>query len=81
METSKIIDSDGHVQERDTDIRPHMEEPYCNRRGSLLPNDEWDSSMYGKLGDEGQRRGDAAARHGQKRPSTPLSFSRPALFT
>lgn len=50
METAKIIDSDGHVQERDADIRPHMEEPYCNRRGSLLPNDEWDSSMYGMLG-------------------------------
>ena len=50
METAKIIDSDGHVQERDTDIRPHLEEPFCDRRGSLLPNDEWDSSMYGKLG-------------------------------
>lgn len=50
METERIIDSDGHVQERDSDIRPHLEEPYGNRRGSLLPNDEWDSSMYGKLG-------------------------------
>jgi len=31
MDTHRVIDSDGHVQERDTDIRPHLEEPYCNR--------------------------------------------------
>jgi predicted TIM-barrel fold metal-dependent hydrolase len=50
MATLRVIDSDGHVQERDADIRPHLEEPYCKRRGSLLPGDEWDSSMYGTLG-------------------------------
>jgi predicted TIM-barrel fold metal-dependent hydrolase len=27
-----------------------MEEPYCRRQGSLVPGDEWDASMYGKLG-------------------------------
>ncbi|MEE9549317.1 MAG: amidohydrolase family protein [Candidatus Binatia bacterium] len=50
MQDAKIIDADGHVRDRDADIRTHMEEPYCRRKGSLLPNDEWDSSMYGKLG-------------------------------
>ncbi len=50
MHNEKIIDADGHVRDRDADIRAHMEEPYCRRKGSLLPNDEWDSSMYGKLG-------------------------------
>ncbi len=50
MHNEKIIDADGHVRDRDADIRSHMEEPYCRRKGSLLPNDEWDSSMYGKLG-------------------------------
>jgi predicted TIM-barrel fold metal-dependent hydrolase len=50
MENAKIIDADGHVRDRDSDIRAHMEEPYCKRGGSLLPVDEWDSSMYGKLG-------------------------------
>jgi hypothetical protein len=50
MEPLRVIDSDGHVQEHDADVRPHMEEPYCKRRGSLLPSDEWDSSMYGALG-------------------------------
>ncbi len=50
MQDAKIIDADGHVRDRDADIRAHMEEPYCKRKGSLLPNDEWDSSMYGKLG-------------------------------
>ena len=49
MENAKIIDADGHVRDRDADIRAHMEEPYCKRGGPLLPADEWDSSMYGKL--------------------------------
>ncbi|MGH7843788.1 MAG: amidohydrolase family protein [Candidatus Binatia bacterium] len=49
MDNPKIIDADGHVRDRDADIRAHMEEPYCRRRGTLLPQDEWDSSMYGKL--------------------------------
>ncbi|MPZ77321.1 MAG: amidohydrolase family protein [Deltaproteobacteria bacterium] len=46
----EIIDADGHVRDRDADIRKFMAEPYCRRRGGLLPNDVWDSSMYGKLG-------------------------------
>jgi predicted TIM-barrel fold metal-dependent hydrolase len=50
MVTAKIIDADGHVRDRDADIRAFMEEPYSRRQGSLIPNDEWDSSMYGKLG-------------------------------
>lgn len=50
MDNAKVIDADGHVRDRDADIRAHMEEPYCRRQGSLLPHDEWDSSMYGKLG-------------------------------
>jgi len=47
---ARIIDSDGHVRDRDMDIRPHMDEPWCKRQGSLLPQDEWDSSMFGTLG-------------------------------
>ena len=50
MVNAKVIDADGHVRDRDADIRAFMEEPYRRRQGSLLPNDEWDSSMYGKLG-------------------------------
>lgn len=50
MVNAKIIDADGHLRDRDADIRAFMEEPYCRRQASLLPNDVWDSSMYGKLG-------------------------------
>ena len=50
MHNEKIIDADGHVRDRDANIRAHMEEPYCRRKGALLPNDECDSSMYGKQG-------------------------------
>ena len=46
----KIIDADGHVRDNDADLRKFMAEPYCRRQGGLLPNDPWDSSMYGKLG-------------------------------
>jgi len=41
----KIIDADGHVRDRDSDIRKFMQEPYCRRQGGLLPADVWDSSM------------------------------------
>ena len=47
---AKIIDADGHVRDRDADIRSHMEDPWNKREGSLLPSDEWDSSMFGTLG-------------------------------
>ena len=50
MQDTKVIDADGHVRDRDADIRAHMEEPFCRRKGSLLPNDEWDASMFGTLG-------------------------------
>ena len=50
MQNAKIIDADGHVLDRDTDIRAFMEEPYCRRQSSLLARDKWDASMYGKLG-------------------------------
>jgi len=50
MQEAQVIDADGHVRDRDADIRAFMEEPYRRREGSLLPRDEWDSSMYGKLG-------------------------------
>ena len=46
----RVIDADGHVRDRDSDIRKFMAEPYCRRQGGLLPNDVWDSSMFGKLG-------------------------------
>jgi predicted TIM-barrel fold metal-dependent hydrolase len=46
----KIIDADGHVRDSDAEVRRFMAEPYCRRQGGLLPNDVWDSSMYGKLG-------------------------------
>ena len=44
-----IIDADGHVLDRDANLRKFIPEPYCRREGSLLPNDVWDASMYGKL--------------------------------
>src|SRR4029434_243246 len=50
MQTAQVIDADGHVRDRDTEIRKFMEEPFCRRQGPLVAKDKWDSSMYGKLG-------------------------------
>jgi len=46
----KVIDADGHIVERDKEIRAYLPEPYCNRRGALLPSDGMDTSMGGLLG-------------------------------
>ena len=36
MQNAKVIDADGHVQDRDAEIRKFMEEPYCRRRGPFV---------------------------------------------
>src|SRR5438309_404053 len=79
MQNAKIIDADGHVLDRDTDIRAFMEEPYCRRQGSLLARDKWDASMYGKLGmniTDVQRDSGIWTR---KESKCPFSFLPPAL--
>ena len=47
---TKVIDADGHIVEREGDIRRRLGEPYSRRRGSLLPSDGMDTSMGGRLG-------------------------------
>jgi uncharacterized protein len=44
------IDADGHIVEKDKDIRSYLPEPHCNRRSTLLPSAGLDSSMGGRLG-------------------------------
>ena len=45
-----VIDADGHIVERDADIRAHLPEPHVKRRGSLMASDGMDTSMGGRLG-------------------------------
>ena len=45
-----IIDADGHIVEKDSDLRAYLPEPHCKRSGSLLPSDGQDSLMGGRLG-------------------------------
>lgn len=45
-----IIDADGHIVERDADIRPRLPEPYAKRTGGLLPSDGMDTNLGGTLG-------------------------------
>lgn len=45
-----VIDADGHVLERQADIRKYLEAPWQQRRTSLWPGDQpWDPDMFGKL--------------------------------
>jgi predicted TIM-barrel fold metal-dependent hydrolase len=44
------IDADGHIVEKNSDIRKHLAEPFSKRTGALLPSDGMDTNMGGRLG-------------------------------
>ena len=44
------IDADGHIVEKDADIRKRLPEPFSKRSGGLLPSDGMDTNMGGLLG-------------------------------
>ena len=45
------IDADGHILERQSDIRRYLDAPWRDRRTDLWPGDQpWDSSLSDKLG-------------------------------
>jgi predicted TIM-barrel fold metal-dependent hydrolase len=44
------IDADGHIVEKDADIRKRLAEPFSKRSGSLLPSDGMDTNMGGRVG-------------------------------
>jgi len=42
-----VIDADGHVLEREVDIRKHLEPPWDRRSTPLRPGDQpWDNNMF-----------------------------------
>ena len=45
-----IIDADGHIVERDDDLRKYLPEPYSKRAGRLLPSDGLDTGLGGLVG-------------------------------
>jgi predicted TIM-barrel fold metal-dependent hydrolase len=46
-----IIDADGHILERESDIHAYLPEPWNRRASRLLPEDyPWDDSLFGTLG-------------------------------
>jgi hypothetical protein len=49
-QTMDVIDADGHIVEKESDMRSYLPEPHCKRSGSLLPSDGQDSLMGGRLG-------------------------------
>jgi predicted TIM-barrel fold metal-dependent hydrolase len=45
-----IIDADGHVLDREQDVRRYLQPPWDKRPGPLFPIDQpWDTTLFGKL--------------------------------
>ena len=45
-----IIDADGHILDREQDVRRYLQPPWDRRPGPLFPLDQpWDTSLFGKL--------------------------------
>lgn len=49
----KVIDSDGHARDRDEWIKPYLEEHFRNRRMPYIPQEVYDRSLGGTLGQAG----------------------------
>jgi predicted TIM-barrel fold metal-dependent hydrolase len=57
-ERPRVIDADGHLLERDTDIRRYLGEPWNRRHTRLTPSDQpWDSELFETLGSRWYPRG------------------------
>jgi hypothetical protein len=46
----KIIDADGHIVERDSELRKYLPEPHSKRTGALRPSDGLDTGLGGRVG-------------------------------
>jgi uncharacterized protein len=47
----RVIDADGHLIERQSDIRKYLPEPWSRRRTGFWPNDQpWDADLFDTLG-------------------------------
>src|SRR5262245_45075369 len=45
-----VIDADGHILERESDIRTHLESPWDQRETALRTSDQpWDDKLFGRL--------------------------------
>lgn len=50
-ERPPIIDADGHILERESDVRKYLPPPWDHRRTPLTPGDQpWDAQLSGTLG-------------------------------
>ena len=47
----KIIDADGHILDKEKDIRPHLPDAYRRRGGSLVPSLGVDARLGGRFSD------------------------------
>jgi predicted TIM-barrel fold metal-dependent hydrolase len=58
--TQPVIDADGHVFEKQPEIRRYLEPPYDQRTGGLLPGGlPWDVDLFASLASRPMRKGNA----------------------
>src|SRR5687768_3409951 len=58
VERPRVIDADGHLLERQSDIRKYLAEPWRGRKTSFTPSDQpWDSDLFETLGSRWYPRG------------------------
>ncbi len=49
MKRSPVIDADGHIRERESDVRKYLKPPWDRYQSPLWPTSPWDSSLFGAL--------------------------------
>ena len=54
-EAIKVLDSDAHARDFDTDIRPYLPEPYRSQKASFIPSEHYDRNLGGTLGQSGAK--------------------------
>ena len=49
-EAIKVLDSDAHARDFDSEIKPYLPEPYRNQKAALIPSEHYDRNLGGTLG-------------------------------
>ncbi len=79
-EAIKVLDSDAHARDFDSEIRPYLPEPYRNQKAAFIPSEHYDRNLGGTLGRSGNKSRGAAGGHGHASKSIPPSCFRPAVW-
>ncbi|HXF75467.1 MAG TPA: hypothetical protein VNN13_05200, partial [Methylomirabilota bacterium] len=51
----RVLDSDAHARDLDSEIKPYLPEPYRSQRAPLIPPEHYDRNLGGTLGQAAAR--------------------------